>query len=117
MVDVREEAPAAAPAVKRKPPMPGALQKTKLTVAQAAEQWEKAKRELERQEPLLEEAAAVLHAHFERTGRATYKDRIARQRTGGQLYLDQQALKQYLGAKFNEFQKRAKQGWTLKLLK
>jgi hypothetical protein len=84
MVSPQEpSAPPARAAVKRTPPTPARLQKRKLTLAEAADQWEKAKREAERAKALLEEAAPVLLAHFEKTGRSTYKDRIARKATGG----------------------------------
>ncbi len=109
--------PARAPVKARKAPTPKRLQKRKLTLADAADQWEKAKRETERQKPLLEEAAAVLLAHFETTERGSYKDRIGWSWTGGGLVLDQAAVRAYLGAKVGDFQKRAKRSRSLKLLK
>lgn len=81
------------------------LTKKKLTLAQAAEQWEDAKREIDTQKALLEEAAEVLTAHFEKTGRTTYKDRIALT-TGARTVLDQSAVRAFLGARLSEFQKR-----------
>ena len=107
---------AAATAV-RKPPTPRVLQKRKLTLAEAADQWEAAKREIEKQKALVDEAAPVLLAHFEKTGRSTYKDRIAREATGGSLVLDQPKVREFLGKRLHEFQKRTARGWTLKLLK
>lgn len=65
----------------------------------------------------MEEAAPVLLAHLEKTGRSTYKDRIVRQSTGGGLVLDQPRVREFLGARLAEFQKRAAQGWSLRLLK
>jgi hypothetical protein len=59
----------------------------------------------------------VLLAHFEKTGRSTYKDRIARKATGGNLVLDQASVRAYLGPRLHEFQVRTKSGWTLQLLK
>lgn len=79
--------------------------KTKLTVAQAAKQWETAKRLIDEQEPLLKESAAVLKEHFTRTGRATYKDRIAFARSTRKV-LDQGAVAEFLGAKIEDFKKR-----------
>lgn len=108
-------APLSNPA-KRPARTPQRLQKQKLTLSEAADQWERSKREIDRLKPLLEESAAVLLEHFEKTHRATYKDRIARQATGGSLVLDQPRIREYLGAKLHEFQKRTPQGWTLKLL-
>jgi|SRR5579884_106623 len=81
------------------------ISKRKLTLAEAADQWERARRELDRNKPLLEEAAAVLLEHFEKTGRSTYKDRIVLTR-GSRLVLDQTKIREYLGAKLADFQKR-----------
>ena len=101
----------------RKPPTPRTLQKRKLTLAEAADQWEKAKRETARQKALLDEAAPVLLSHFEKTGRSTYKDRIAREPTGGSLVLDQPKVREFLGKRLVDFQKLTERGWSLKLLK
>jgi hypothetical protein len=109
--------PAGAPVAKRRAPTPQRLQKRKLTLAQAADQWEAAKRETERQKALVEEAAEVLDAYFDRTKRHTYKDRIARVSTGGGLILDQPKVRAYLGARLRDFQTTTKLGWTLKLLR
>ncbi len=108
--------PAPAP-VGRRPPAPKRLQKRKLTLAEAAEQWEAAKREAERCKPLLEEAAAVLLAHFEKTGRATYKDRIACVIGGSSLVLDQPKVRELLGERLHEFQKRTAPSRSLRLLR
>jgi hypothetical protein len=116
VVDTAEAAPARAP-VAGKPPTPRRLQKRKLTLAEAAEQWERSKREIERQKPLLEEAAGVLLAHFEKTERGSYKDRIGWSWSGGGLVLDQAAVRAFLGARLGEFQKRATRSRSLRLLK
>lgn len=79
--------------------------KKKLSLTEAADQWEAAKRKMDEQKPLLEEAAAVLKAHFEKTGRSTYKDRIA-YATSSRLLLDQTKVREFLGAKLSDFQKR-----------
>ncbi len=91
------------------------LTKRKLTLSAAADQWEKAKREIDRQKPLLEEAAGVLLAHFEKTDRATYRDRIALS-TSSRLVLEQAKVREFLGARLGEFQKRI-QVRSLSLLK
>ena len=91
--------------------------KSKLTVAEAATQWERAKLEIERQKPLLEEAAPVLLAHFEKTGRSTYKDRIAVTTNPPKLLLDQPKVREFLGARLPEFQKRTEPSKSLSLLK
>lgn len=79
--------------------------KKKLTVAQAAEQWETSKRLIEEHDPLLKEAAAVLKEHFEKTGRSTYKDRIA-YAVSTRKVLDQAAVTEYLGAQIEKYKKR-----------
>lgn len=109
--------PAVRAPIKQPVRTPKRLQKRELTLTEAADQWERAKRAMEREKPLLEEAAAVLLAHFDKTGRGAYKDRIGWKWSGGQLYLDQEALRAYLGAKVADFQKRAKRSRSLMLLK
>lgn len=79
--------------------------KKKLTVAEAADQWEQAKREIDRLKPQLEEAAAVLKDHFEKTGRNSYRNRIGLT-IGSRLVLDQTAVREYLGKQLDRFQKR-----------
>ena len=77
-------------------PQTARISKRKLTLAEAADQWEGAKRQMDRLKPLLEEAAPVLLEHFERTGRSTYKDRIAVVTRGGSLVLDQPKVREFL---------------------
>lgn len=48
-----------------------------LTVAEAAEQWLAAKKDIKAAETKLKPAKAVLLEHFRRTGRSTYKGLIA----------------------------------------
>lgn len=91
--------------------------KRKLTLAEAAEQWETAKREIDRCKPLLEEAAPVLLAHFEKTGRSTYRDRIALTLGASKLVLDQAKVREFLGEKLSQFQKRTEPSRSLSLLK
>lgn len=92
------------------------IRKRKLTLAEAADQWENAKREIERCRPLLDEAAPVLLEHFERTGKSSYRGRIALTTGPSKLVLDQQAVRQYLGEKFSDFQKRTSPSKSLTLL-
>lgn len=82
------------------------LAKHKLTVAQAADQWEHADRELERLKALRDEAASVLLDYFERTGRRAYKDRIAVRQAPDRTVLDTDAVKKFLGDQLAKFQKR-----------
>jgi hypothetical protein len=101
----------------RAPVTPRALRKRKLTIAQAVDQWCETTRAIEGLKGLREEAAKVLLENAERTGRRTFKDRIAVVQTGGSLVLDQAKVREYLGEKLADFQTRTKLGWTLKLLK
>ena len=120
MGTTQADAPPARAAVKKRPapaPAPKRLQKRKLTLSDAADQWEHAKREMERQKPLLEEAAEVLLAHFDKTGRSTYRDRIALILGGGSLVLDQPKVRAFLGERLGEFQTRTVQSRSLRLLK
>jgi hypothetical protein len=90
--------------------------KRKLTLAEAAEQWERAKLEIERQKPLMEEAAQVLLAHFEKTKSPAYKNRIGWTWRGGSLILDQAKVREYLAEKLGQFQKRTERTRSLVLL-
>jgi hypothetical protein len=90
--------------------------KRKLTLAEAAVQWERAKLEIERQKPLVEEAAKVLLDHFEKTGSAAYKNRIGWTWRGDSLILDQPKVRAYLAEKLSEFQKRTERTRSLVLL-
>ena len=93
------------------------VQKRKLTLSDAADQWESAKREIDRLKPLLEEAAPVLLEHFEKTGRSTYRDRIAVTTGPSKLLLDQGKVREFLGTRLGEFQRRTEPSKSLSLLK
>jgi vancomycin resistance protein YoaR len=93
------------------------LTKKKLSLAEAADQWEHAKLEMEALKPQLEEAAEVLKAHFEKTGRTSYKDRIAYVTGSPKLVLDQEKIRAFLGKRLGEFQKRTAPSKSLSLLK
>lgn len=110
------ETQAAAPALKarRRPPR---ATKRALSVAEAAEQFEKAKALEAKAKALLDEAKPVLLAWFERTGKRTYEERIEAQSTGGGLVLDTEKVKAFLGRRLPEFQKTQAVGTTLKLLR
>ena len=88
----------------------------KLTVTQAIDQYESATRAIEGLTGLRDEAKRVLLEHAEKTGKRTFKDRIAVVRSGGSLILDQRKVRDELGARLPDFQTRTKLGWTLKLL-
>jgi hypothetical protein len=90
--------------------------KRKLTLSEAADQWERCQREMDRLKPIREEAAEVLVAHFEKTGRSTYKDRIALVVTPGRLVLDQAKIRAFLGAQLSKYQKRSSESRSLRLL-
>jgi hypothetical protein len=106
------EKPPAAAAVEDAP-----VKARKLTIADAVNQWAETSLAIEGLTVLKKEAAEVLLAHAEKTGKRTFKDRIAVVQTGGSLVLDQAAVREYLGAKLANFQTRTKLGWSLKLLK
>lgn len=79
--------------------------KRALTVPEAADQFERVEKELAKLKSQREEAVAVLKRHFEKTGRSTYKDRIAYSETSS-LILDQPKVREYLGRQLAKFQKR-----------
>jgi hypothetical protein len=94
-------------APKRRAPAPAPrVTKRDLTLAEAAEQWEAADREIERLTALRKEAAPVLLKHFEKTGRISYKNRIALRQGADRTVLDQDAVKAFLGERVPEFQTR-----------
>jgi hypothetical protein len=80
---------------------------TKLTVAEAADQWENADREIERLQALKKQAAPVLLDYFERTKRTAYKKRIALTRSASRTILDQAKVKAFLGDRLADFQTRS----------
>jgi hypothetical protein len=79
--------------------------KRQLTVAEAADQWIRCKRKIAELKPELDEAAAVLKSHFEKTGRKTYKDRIAYAVTT-RTRLDTDKVREFLGKRYKEFTTR-----------
>jgi hypothetical protein len=96
---------------------PGTVTKKKLTLAQAGDQWIAAKLEIERQKALLDEAAPIIKDHLEKTGRRTYRDRIALVTSPSKLILDQPKVREFLGKKLADFQKRTSPSTSLTLLK
>jgi streptogramin lyase len=90
--------------------------KKKLTVDQAGEQWVKAKRAIARHNALAAEAAEVLFEHFEKTGKKTWRDRIALVTNPPKSILDQPKVKAFLGAKLPQFMKRTQSSKSLSLL-
>lgn len=105
-----------APATEAKAPPARAAVK-KLTLTDAVDQWERTTLAMEGLKGLRDEAAKVLLAHAEKTGKRAYKDRIAVVQSGGSVVLDQAKVREYLGAKLSDFQTTTKLGWTLKLLR
>lgn len=90
--------------------------KKRMTLGQAADQWERAKREIDRLKPQLEEAAAVLLEHFQKTGRKTFRDRIGLVQGPPRTILDQAKIREFLGAQLHKFQKRSTPKPSLTLL-
>lgn len=95
---------------------PGVVTKKDLTLAQAADQWEEATLEMARLKPLRDEAAAIIKAHLEKTGRTKYKNRIALVIVPARTILDQAKVREFLGRRLGEFQKRTEPSSTLTLL-
>ncbi len=89
----------------------------KLTVSKAVDQWAETTLAIQGLTILRNEAAKVLLDAAERTGRRTFRDRIAVVQTGGSLVLDQAKVRDYLGSKLADFQVRTRLGWSLKLLR
>lgn len=83
---------------------PSTVTKKKLTVTDAAKQWVAAKKAENEAKALLKEAAPVLLAHFEKTGKKTYKDLVGVSQGPPRTILDQDAVKEFLGARLTEFQ-------------
>lgn len=97
----------------RKPPTPKRLQKKVLTLAQAADEFErtddalvKLAARVKTLEAERDEAAEILLAHFVKTGRVAYKDRIGWMWTSTRLILDQEKVTKFLGGQLKKFQKR-----------
>jgi Asp-tRNA(Asn)/Glu-tRNA(Gln) amidotransferase A subunit family amidase len=97
----------------RKAPTPKRLQKKVLTLAQAADEYErtddallKLDKAVKKLEAEREEAAEILLAHFAKTGRPAYKDRIGWMWTASRLILDQGKVTTYLAEQLPKFQKR-----------
>lgn len=97
-------------------PAGGTLTKKKLTVSQAADQWVKARKAIDRNKPLLDEAAEVLEEHFEKTGKTTYKDLIAYVTNTPRTVWKTEELKKFLGKRLPEFRKKTKPSKSLTLL-
>lgn len=87
----------------------------KMTLAEATDEWVEATAAIQLLEAKRKVATEILKAHTEKTNRRTYFDRVAVERSGGSLVMDQDAVKERLGA--DTPYKRSKLGWTLKLLK
>lgn len=74
-----------------------------MTVAEAAEQWLKAKKAAKAAEAQMAPAKKVLLDHFRKTGRATYKDLVAYSRTT-YTGVDLDAVRAELGKKMDRFE-------------
>jgi hypothetical protein len=98
---------------RRKPPTPKRLQKRKLTLPEAADQYERADDALIKLgekvatlEAERDEAEEVLLAHFDKTENAHYRHRIGWEWTPTRLILDQAKVKKFLGEQLRKYQKR-----------
>ena len=106
-----ETRPAAETVKPARKPKPGEVTKRKLTIAEAADEWEFTEVELRKlaakAAPLKarhQAAEEVLLAHFDRTGNATYKGRISWHWTTPRRILDQPKIRTFLGPKLAEFE-------------
>src|SRR4051812_32513766 len=95
---------------------PGRVTKKKLTFTQAVEQWVKAKRAMERQKALLEEAAPIVEAGMEQRDVDEYGD-VVLIKTPSKLILDQPKVREFLGRQLSRFQKRTEPSTSLSLKK
>jgi hypothetical protein len=108
---------------KRKPPTPKRLQKKVLTLAEAADQFERTAKALVKLgkvaktlEAERDEADEILQAYFDRTDRTDYKRRIGWMWTPSKLILDQGKVTTFLGEQLSKFQKRTESKRKLTLL-
>lgn len=92
----------------------------KMTLRQAAEQWAETTLAMEGLKQVRDEAAAVLLAPVEKAGKErAFFGLVRAEPTGGNLYLDQAAVREELPVgRFVEgdLLKRQKRGWTLKAM-
>jgi hypothetical protein len=95
--------------------MPTATVTPKLTLAQAAAQWTSATEIIDEQKLLRDQAAKVLLEHFEKTGNPSYK-RVGWRMTAASTILDQAKVKDYLGDKLSDFQRKTVPSMVLQLL-
>jgi hypothetical protein len=111
--EVKDPAVGADLAPKRKPPTPKRLQKKVLTLAEAADQFERTDKALVKLAVVAKtleaergEADEILQAYFDRTERTDYKKRIGWYWTPSKLILDQGKVTLFLGEQLKKFQKR-----------
>lgn len=90
--------------------------KKRMTITEAADQWERCKREMDRLKPQLEEAAAIVLAHLQKTAKTNYRGRIGLVQGASRLILDQAKVREFLGAQLHKYQKRITPKPSLTLL-
>lgn len=76
-----------------------------MTVAKAADVYEETKREIDRLKPQLDAAAEVLKEYFRKSGKQTYRKRIA-YAVLSRRQLDSRKVKAELADRLEEFEKR-----------
>jgi len=96
---------------------PPRVSKRSLTLAEAGDQWITCRQEMDRLKPLLEESAAVLFAHFDKTGKSSYRGRIVLTFGPSKLVLDQARVREFLADRLPAFQKRTEPSRSLSLLR
>lgn len=89
--------------------------KKKLTLTEAVQQWKAARRAIDEAKPLLEEAAAVILPHMERKKLSRYRG-IGLTYSSARLIIDQAKVREYLGPRLKEFQRRTTPRPSLTLL-
>ena len=93
----------------------------KMPLREAAEKWVETTRAIEGLVRLQKEYAAILLAPVEKAGKErVFFGLVRAEATGGNLYLDQAAVREELGPERfveGDLMKRQKRGWTLKAMK
>ena len=97
-------------------PAAGTVTKRKLSPGQAAEQWEKAERDIAKAKALREEAEPIVLEHMVKKDLTTFKGVLLTE-TSPRTILDQAKVREFLGKKLADFQTRTEAKKKLALLK
>jgi hypothetical protein len=91
---------------------PGEITERKYTVGQAADAWLAAGDAKRDADAIQKKTGAIVKAHLLKTGKKSFKG-IRLKATGGGWVLDTDKVKEFLGKRLSEFQKRQAPGHTL----